>query len=66
MIERYQRLAERIQNELAEIDREVKRAEKSWRVVPRTTDPDPYIDSVTLNLHGFYTGTERLFELIAN
>jgi hypothetical protein len=24
-----------------------------------------YLDSVALNLHGFYTGIERLFELIA-
>ncbi|TAH48765.1 MAG: antitoxin [Chloroflexota bacterium] len=66
MIELYKRLAERVHNEVSDLEREVKRAQKSWRVVPRTTDPDPYIDSVALNLHGFYSGVERLFELIAN
>lgn len=66
MIERYKRLAERIRNESADLEREVNRAQKSWRAVSKTTDPEPYIDSVALNLHGFYSGTERLFALIAN
>jgi hypothetical protein len=28
-------------------------------------DESAYLDSVALNLHGFYSGLERLFELIA-
>lgn len=65
MIERYRRLAERVRNETADLEREVERAQKSWRIVPNTADPDPYIDSVALNLHGFYSGVERVFEMIA-
>jgi hypothetical protein len=30
-----------------------------------TVDQDVYLDSVALNLHAFYAGLERLFELIA-
>jgi hypothetical protein len=29
-------------------------------------DAEVYIDSVALNLHGFYSGVERLLELIAS
>lgn len=29
------------------------------------SDQDIYLDSVALNLHGFYSGLERLFELVA-
>jgi hypothetical protein len=65
MIERYRRLAERIRGELDDLEREVNRAQKSWKASMRTSDPEPYIDSVALNLHGFYSGAERLFELIA-
>jgi hypothetical protein len=28
-------------------------------------EPDAYLNSVALNLHGLYTGLERVFELIA-
>ena len=31
----------------------------------KTQNDDFYIDSVALNLHGFYSGVERLFEKIA-
>ena len=31
----------------------------------KTQNDDFYIDSVALNLHGFYSGIERLFEKIA-
>lgn len=65
MIERYRRLAERVRNETADLEREVQRAQKAWHAVPKTSDPDPYIDSVALNLHGFYSGIEKLFELVA-
>ncbi len=65
MIVRYRRLAERLRNELAGLEREVNRARKSWQSAQVTSDPSAYIDSVALNLHGFYSGAERLFELIA-
>ncbi len=66
MIERYRRLAERLRTELPDIDREVRRALKSWATAQVADDPDPFIDSVALNLHGFYSGVERLLELIVS
>ena len=65
MIVRYQRLAQRIRDELTDINSEVARVQKSWEASLEANDPDAYIDSVALNLHGFYSGVERLFELIA-
>ena len=66
MIERYRRLAERLRSEVPDIDREVSRALKSWQAAQSADDADPYIDSVALNLHGFYSGVERLLELIVS
>jgi len=62
--ERLLKLVERIRDELAELDRLVERAQEGWRRAQRSGD-DFYLDSVALNLHGFYAGLERLFELIA-
>mgnify|MGYP001035205583 CR=1 FL=1 len=41
----------------------VERAEKAWLRAQRSAD-DLYLDSVALNLHGFYAGLERLFEMV--
>jgi hypothetical protein len=57
-------LAERIRSELVEIERAVRRAEEGWRRARLSAD-DYYLDSVAPNLHGFYSGVERLFERIA-
>ena len=65
MIERYRRLAERLRSELSDLEREVQRARSAWEAARTAADPGAYIDSVALNLHGFYSGSERLFELIA-
>jgi len=62
--ERLLRLAERIRDELVELAQVVERAQEGWRRARRSAD-DFYLDSVALNLHGFYAGLERLFELIA-
>lgn len=64
MSERLLKLAERIRDELAELGWLVERAQEGWRRAQRSGD-DFYLDSVALNLHGFYAGLERLFELIA-
>ena len=64
MSERLLRLAERIRDELADLDRLVGRAQEGWRRAQRSGD-DFYLDGVALNLHSFYAGLERLFELIA-
>ena len=64
MNERLLKLAQRISDALSELERVVKRAQEGWRRVQQSSD-DFYLDGVALNLHGFYAGLERLFELIA-
>lgn len=64
MSERLLGLAERIRSELAELERLVGRTQEGWLRAHRSGD-DLYLDSVAMNLHGFYAGLERLFELIA-
>jgi len=57
------KLAERIRQELAEISRVVTRISEGWERARRSND-DFYLDSVALNLQGFYSGLERLFTQI--
>ncbi len=64
MNEQLLKLAQRIPNELSELERLVKRAREGWRRIQQFSD-DLYLDGVALNLHSFYSGLERLFELIA-
>ena len=64
MSERLLRLAQRIRDECKELARLVARAEEAWRRLQQSSD-ELYADSVALNLHGFYAGLERLFEMIA-
>ncbi len=64
MSDRLLRLSDRIRNECQDLDRVVERAQEGWRRAERSTD-ELYLDSVALNLHGFYAGLERMFELIA-
>jgi hypothetical protein len=61
---RYVGLMGRIQQALADLERVVSRTEVLLEKAKRTGD-DGYLDGVALNLHGFYTGVERLFEDIA-
>jgi hypothetical protein len=60
-----QELAERIRGEVPDLERLVERALQAWSHVQRAPEEQAYLDSVALNLHGFYSGLERLFELIA-
>jgi hypothetical protein len=62
--ERLLRLARRIRDECDELARVVDRAQEAWRRAERSSD-DLYLDSVALNLHSFYAGLERLFEMVA-
>lgn len=65
MKKKYLTLAGRIREELAEIQQKVvDRARTGWERYQITGD-DFYLDSVAFNLHSFYTGLERIFELIA-
>jgi hypothetical protein len=57
-------LAQRIRDECKELARLIARAQEGWRRLQQSSD-DLYADSVALNLHGFYAGLERLFEMIA-
>lgn len=57
-------LAGRIRAELTEIERVVQRAPIAWQRAQESLD-DLYLDSAALNLHVFYSGVERLFELIS-
>lgn len=58
------RLTDRIRQELSEVEHVVTRIHDGWQRARRTND-DYYLDSVALNLHGFYSGLERIFALIA-
>lgn len=59
-------LAERISGEIADLDRSVARAVAAWdRGREALAEQDYYLDAVALNLHGFYSGAERLFQLTA-
>lgn len=59
-------LAERIRGEITDLDHSVARVSAAWERGKRAAaDQDYYLDAVALNLHGFYSGVERLFELTA-
>lgn len=62
----YRELAERINGEAPELDRLVARVQQRWSYSKVTPEQqDIYLEAVALYLHGFYSGIERLFELIA-
>ena len=54
----------KIHEELKEIKKLTQRALSGWDNAKKKSD-DLYLDSVALNLHGFYSGIEKIFELIA-
>ena len=62
----YQELSDRIHDAVPDLDRVVERALRAWSRTRETSeDQDVYLDSAALNLHGFYSGLERLFEMIS-
>jgi len=62
----FREIAERIRGESADIEVSLRKAEKSWDLAKKAgSNEDAYLDSVALNMHAFYSGLERLFELIA-
>ena len=66
MIARYQTLAQRIRLELDDLERTERAILRHWKSARgAAVDQDAYLNSVALNLHGWYSGFERMFELIA-
>ena len=66
MIARYRLLAERLRAELQQLERIVTRAETALlRARQQPADQDYFLASAALDLHGFYSGIERLLEVIA-
>ena len=63
-MEKHPALAARILKELQELEQVVNRCLDIWQQA-ETSGDDRYIDGVALNLHSFYTGLERIFELVA-
>lgn len=60
----YDALASRIRTELYDLDATVRRALELANKA-KTIGDDGYWDGVALNLHGFYTGIEHVFEDIS-
>lgn len=66
MTARWTALAQRIRAEVEELERTVSAVARHWQRARRATqDQDAFLNSVALNLHGFYNGLERVMELIA-
>ena len=66
MIGRYRALAQRIRDELDDISRTQAAIGRHWDGFERVTrDQVALLNSMAINLHGFYSGLERLFELVA-
>ena len=62
----YSEIVERIKLQIPDLDRLVERSLLSWSNVKKSPDEQSlYLDALALNLHGFYSGLERLFELVA-
>ncbi len=62
----YEELSQRIRGEDKDLERVIQRVLSAWSKAQKFPDEQgAYLDSVALNLHGFYSGIERLFELIA-
>lgn len=59
-----ERLAGRIRSELDTLNVVFQRVQNGWARSQQASD-DYYLDSVALNLHGLYSGVERIFALIA-
>ena len=66
MITRYRLVAARLRTELPSLEQLVARANTALeRAARQPQDQDYFLAAAALDLHGFYTGLERLFELIA-
>ena len=62
MTSRLHQVASRIRTEVVELESILSRINEGWKCAKKNEDM-MYLDSVALNLHGLYSGLERLFEL---
>ncbi|MCO6452923.1 MAG: hypothetical protein J5I90_19220 [Caldilineales bacterium] len=60
----YLTVSAHIRRGLAELKIIVERTESIWQQSLRSSD-DYYVDAAALNLHSYYAGAERIFEMIA-
>ena len=61
----YRELADRIRGTISDLDGIVERVTRAWARAQRASDDqDVYLDSAALHLHVFYSGLERLFEVV--
>ncbi len=66
MIPRYRVLAERIRNELRALDKVAERIEGALRRSEQSSqDREYFLAAAALDIHSFYSGLERIFELVA-
>jgi len=66
VITRYRLVAARLRTELPSLEQLVARASTALeRAAHQPQDQDYFLAAAALDLHGFYAGLERLFELIA-
>ncbi|MBW1791008.1 MAG: antitoxin [Deltaproteobacteria bacterium] len=62
----YEEIVDRIRGQVTDLEQLVQRVLMAWSHSKRSQDDEGIsLDSVALNLHGFYSGLERLFELIS-
>lgn len=67
MTPRYIALSQRISQEIKQLEIVFSVIQKHWQKARSGhEDRDAYLNSVALNLHGFYSGLERIFEFIAS
>ncbi len=66
MTSRYLTLSARIRDEISDLDRTQAAVQRHWTWALTAGDhQDAYLNSVALNLHAFYSGIERIFDLVA-
>lgn len=59
-------LAARIRQELRQLERVAARIQSVLQSTLKSGDKTLAVESVILNMQGFYTGAERIFQMIAN
>ncbi len=64
MNRRYLVIIGHLKSELEDLEKVIKRIQTGW-MKAKTSGDDLYLDGISLNLHGFYAGLEKIFDTIA-